>query len=1451
MPDIFDTISLPSQPQTQTPAEQPAEDIFDRVHAQMSAAPKAAPTAGDAASAAPANVFQQAAANAGPSTAKSVERAAGDYIRGHNIRTPEMISATYDAFRQNAAGNTTPVHAPTVQEDAQRHAAENGFFTNFGNKLGRDLAKPYEGAEGLISPETALRVRERNDLQYPSAGAGEKVGGYVSGFVNSPYAITPVGRVLSAAEAAGNSRINTAQARANGADMGGAEEVENAALHGALDLGQNVAANKLFGKTVGSLGKQFAPQIADAALNGEAGAVGKTLFKQLAAKVGLEAAGNDVIGRGHTLLRNAADRITTNPNQSLTEGQGIENEINAAITTGAFNLAGARGAIHEAKAGAVEHVANEAPVLRDAAASRIFGSHQGDVFDHAAGHVAASPDRPVAPDAHAAEGTTPAVQSDAPTAAESLFQSARVREYQRLQQWAKENGHPVPEMTPDLHPEEIPAGTSPDANALAAARPAVEGKTTEQTAANTLGNLRARQAQAKGEPAGAKNETDISGAFATAKNAASDGFIDSMWNRVQKGEPIPRMGALENRLREAQKAGTLTSRDDVAAMVSAKSTPAESEDNVFKRLASDEAGGLKQTGAFVNQDVLPAANRVLSAGKQIATAIDRDMDLGLTTTPKGKQTALDLRKMQGDAEAAGHAFESQVAPYREHVPTFSDNAKDALIWADQVEASGTAPNKESQPAADALLAMRKQNAVRAKKLGINNLDEEGFGLARLFKPADGKVGKGNSLAGTNKPFYHQKYDTFSDSYAAAAKSGLVPMYSNPLDMQIARQYEVERNLAARENIRKADNEGTIKWFPDGTKPDAGFDTKLTDPLLARETRRLAAPAWMVGKLSQLNHFDALKYLDEIKPKLVDVKPGEDPPQGYSFTGKELAGTFHGPADTARFFNNAMNHGIGDPIATLGSKIARSALQMRYLMSASHGAAAIASNAGFHLGQAMKGVMAGDATGAGQSMLDALNPLSGMKRGHELRQELENPGTHPHLSDVAQRVQSINPGLKLRSVLDRSTYDNAIAAFKNDNPVGGTVKMVGAVLKMVGDVTYNRVLPDIMAGGLRNVAEADVRAGKSEPEGRANLAQAYDTLAHLIGHHVRGNEFSAGVEKTVGRILFPAYDLMRGQVENVAGAVTGRNPHALAALAGMAAVTAVTSGIAQMAYTYATTGNVVPPSDPRDFWNPRTGRKDVNGHEERLTLPGMMPFILKMVGAAGGTQGITNEMHGRLNPLISGGAETWQNRDFQGNQIRPTGGSVAGNFLKGAAHTVRGTLPIAAASQFDNPTGEPMSWDEHVGKAIGAQYGHPVTSDAEQTAYDILDKKSGGEGRTPEKEQTRQNERRWVQRIRAGEDENAILDEMEKDPQMSPVRAKSVFRRAAEKQGLVGLISDSQLQAPELAKVWGKASDDEKAAMHDAIGKRLTDAGHRLASMSANDREAWRNLYETVKVSAGE
>lgn len=239
-------------------------------------------------------------------------------------------------------------------------AQGNTQLTDYNNAFLRNMARPVEGAIGLVAPQTAEDMRRQNDYVYATrqGSAGTNIGGFVGSAAQTPLALSPVGRVISAAEAAGNSRVNTVESRNRGNDVGGVGEFVNAAGSGALDYGTNKVAAGLLANTVGSVGKAIAPAIADAAVKGDTSAVTNQLVKAMAARIGVEALGNDAIGRAHTLAQNLVNRVTNDPQQRLMNGQGWENEVNATLQTLLFTGIAGPHSIAETKAMAADRAEN-------------------------------------------------------------------------------------------------------------------------------------------------------------------------------------------------------------------------------------------------------------------------------------------------------------------------------------------------------------------------------------------------------------------------------------------------------------------------------------------------------------------------------------------------------------------------------------------------------------------------------------------------------------------------------------------------------------------------------------------------------------------------------------------------------------------------------------------------------------------------------------------------------------------------------------------------------------------------------------------------------------------------------------------------------------------------------------------------------------------------------------
>lgn len=152
---------------------------------------------------------------------------------------------------------------------------------------------------------------------------------------------------------------------------------------------------------------------------------------------------------------------------------------------------------------------------------------------------------------------------------------------------------------------------------------------------------------------------DIAGFFKTAKNAATDSYIDNIWSKVQDGKPIQRIAPLENALREAQKSGQIKTRQDVA--------------RIFKEQL--ESAAPKEVAPSVPQPEQPTP---ISEPTEAATVQPLTQDLGVETsptvsetTPKGQaeqpipNSPTSLKNAVVDQEREARGLPSAITPARQ------------------------------------------------------------------------------------------------------------------------------------------------------------------------------------------------------------------------------------------------------------------------------------------------------------------------------------------------------------------------------------------------------------------------------------------------------------------------------------------------------------------------------------------------------------------------------------------------------------------------------------------------------------------------------------------------------------------------------------------------------------------------------------------------------------------
>ncbi len=895
--------------------------------------------------------------------------------------------------------------------------------------------------------------------------------------------------------------------------------------------------------------------------------------------------------------------------------------------------------------------------------------------------------------------------------------------------------------------------------------------------------------------------------------------------------------------REAQSQALLKS----GRAVLGQAEPEPAKPGLFTRLLTEEGGGLAPT-----QEMVDLAQGAADKVREVGTAVDRSMNLGLRTVADAEQTGRSIRAAVGNATAEGHKFEAALAPHRPAFDKLPDTApvgpSKAAVHA-EIEGGLAAGDPAMQPAYDIIRQKGAENAARAKALGLRNLDEAGDNLARLFEFPNSPTG-GKSLAGNNSPFRGRKFDSYADALAAAKAAGGRERYSNPLDAQMARQYLVEQNLAARENLRGEEDRGTARWVPGSTAPPDTHNVPLQDRLLGTEARDLILPKWQVAKILNLPTAEGVSELDKMAASAKAgsttaqlLRPGDPVPDGYAKTGRQESGQYHMDADHAAMFNSFASTPPTDPVANLALNAMRAGVKFRYDLNGTHMLNGYITGVAQQVQNAIGRALGGDFKAAASSAVDALT--GGIAKGVAFNRRVRAG----NIGDVEQRVLDTGLNFHPGSITDPDVWKPITDAFAANKPITGTALAIKTALHTVPhDAVFHKVLANILAGHAVTAAENQVKSGVGAKAGQAQLIDSVETLAKAIGKH----DSIPGVDRDnfarqLANFVFPAAGFVEGQARVGAGALRG-HPAALALTATTAGLTAAIGAVINRALTGEW------PKNLEDALNPRTGGSQ-NGHATRLNLPGLASRLSRFAGGANTGESLnqrgTNalgELKSSINPMITGGIETALNKDWQGNQVRPDDASTVSNVGRGLYHTLKGGLPSTVLDTGEKLAGVGQkTWGDVAAGFVGERVSHPVTSEAEQIAYDALHESGKSGGRNLEEQRQRDEQAKWTQAItRGGADAQTARQEMLASPDMDSSLRKSIERRAKEAtahpdQPLASLVHDRTLHVETLAKMWDAATGAERARIKSGLGERVGIALHESGKSTPAERMKWLAL----------
>lgn len=825
-----------------------------------------------------------------------------------------------------------------------------------------------------------------------------------------------------------------------------------------------------------------------------------------------------------------------------------------------------------------------------------------------------------------------------------------------------------------------------------------------------------------------------------------------------------------------------------------------------RQLVSDEAGGTEALSKFNERTVQPAVEDTLDRASKTWKNVNRFLGTGIGETDAEKRVGGKIVQSLGQQDLDRIRTEQAFKPFRDTVGNYSDPQK--VQWVEDVENGQPSADKATQPAADLLRKLNTKNIADASAVGLDtsNWSEDWAGRLAEWPEQKGGTGTG-SIAGSEGFLKSRKIDTFGEFKDAVEATGGKLKYDNPIDMAIAKQAEVRKSIEARKIVNDEMTAGTIKKLEPGDKLPAGYD--YLDDRLARKYTK--AKLWIDPETN--------------KPRMVP------------------ADRLIAPEGVAAKFNQFIAPGI-EPTLPIWKKVvqvAKGSAALNFALSAWHIPTATFRNAGVSLGHALENMHNGEWDLAAKNLMRA-TPWEQARFGSRIREQAKNAAIDPALEPTVQAIANAGQRFGVKSILDKTRFQTAKESFAAGDPITGAMQFVGAIGHGVTDPIMEKFLPNLKAGAMGARAEMELqRSGGNGDSIKESMSKASANIDNVMGQVVRQNQFQHRVVTDVMDGIFAAPKFLEGDIRQ-AGAFARDTAQGLADLArgkkptvtptmytamGHVIVQATLGAAAQIAYTTATTGKPQMPTSLKDYFYPKTGRKNADGSDERITTPG--PLSIYASVAREGTKAVTN----RVLPLWRAIDEVAKNSDYRNVQIR-SGGAVQ-QTEQSAVHIGKSLVPYAGQSFTEKPTGGTMSPDLKVAGFMGVRKAPASVSrsNATQTVHDIMSERPHP-AETPEQADrlqkvsdlataARTNKEGWRSDMRDALKSGAITQE----------DVGTITKRATEKQDLPTLVRTSDLSTDEVMKVWDAATDDEKQQIRRVVMNKIQNS----RSTSAEQKRA--------------
>lgn len=756
-------------------------------------------------------------------------------------------------------------------------------------------------------------------------------------------------------------------------------------------------------------------------------------------------------------------------------------------------------------------------------------------------------------------------------------------------------------------------------------------------------------------------------------------------------------------------------------------------------------------------------------------------------TPAAAEMAHIVRARTGEFARENEVAHQVLASLRPLIKKLSKDQR--LDFIDGIETGGRQSNAKLQPLADALRAALDQARQRVQDLGTGRLEHF---ITDYFphlweRPEDARdlvsriLGK-RPLQGPKSFLKKRTIPTTKEGIAA----GLTPVTDNPIDLTLLKLREMNRYVMGQRILQDAKESGLLKFVRAGKAPERGY--RRIDDAIAR----VYGPPTEEGAMT-------------------------------------VRGEYYAPEPVATVLNNYLSPGLrGNPIFDAYMYVGNTLNAVQLGLSLFHlgfvSVDAITSQLALGLEQLVRGrPFSGVANAA--TMWAA--PFTTFVRGSKVIQEYTKPGSVG--GDLAAVVDALTAGGG-RVRMDQFYKNNAVAAFLKAmrqrpgrtflkgaagaaaggllaGPVGAALGagfltgLLPAAFEVAAKPLMEVFVPRMKLGVFADLARLELSQlppDATTEQVRAAMAKVWDSVDNRMGQMVYDNLFWSRALKDLGMASVRALGWNLGTFREIGGGVGDvlrRKPsHKMAYVIALP----IAIGLLGAVMMYLFTGGG--PETLQDYFEPRTGRKDADGNDERVQLPSYMKDVIAF------TRHPLQTVGHKLHPLLDYVASMLQNSDYWGDQIRNAHDPLVEQLRQVADYT---------ATQF-TPIGIRNVQEQQRRLQTGARAALPfigitpanreaVRSPAQNLMAEYLRERGVG-GATPEEKAERQVRSDLVDRYRRGEATYSEVRDSLVAAGFTTDQTKSALRRMLEAPTVTRF---KQLTLEQAEAVYAKGSPEER------------------------------------------